>query len=285
MPNSIPQIGNLQVNPLVRISEILNDFETHARLNFFDKTLLQRSLTHRSLANENPEFPTGDNERLEFLGDAVLDFLVGEFLYHRFPEQSEGALTNMRAALVKREALAHLARHLDLGRFLLMGRGEEESGGRRRSATLCGAFEALIGAIYLDQGLDAVERFVLPFIEPELDEVLQEALDKDAKSRLQEWSQAHLGATPAYRTAGAHGPDHSKTFTVEVVIGGVVYGEGAGASKQLAAQVAAKAAMAHLQRLQAEGWLILPLSTTAEPDVSGMLAPDEDVTENADHDA
>ncbi|MCD6289278.1 MAG: ribonuclease III [Anaerolineae bacterium] len=203
-----------------------------------------------------------DNERLEFLGDAVLDFLVAEFLYHRFPEQPEGPLTNMRAALVRRDTLARFAQRIDLGRFLLMGHGEEESGGRGRSGTLCAAFEALVGALYLDQGLEAVERFVLPFMEPELDRVLQEALNKDAKSRLQEWSQAHFQVTPHYRTVGERGPDHAKIFTVQALIDDTVYGEGEGHSKQAAAQEAAKVALERLIRLQSEGKLLTPRSSS-----------------------
>ncbi|MCS7220493.1 MAG: ribonuclease III [Anaerolineae bacterium] len=240
---------------LTHIMGLLEQFEADTGLHFSDKTLLQRALTHRSVVNEVPEFPLSDNERLEFLGDAVLDFLVAEFLYHRFPEQREGPLTSMRAALVRRDTLARFAQQMNLGRYLLMGRGEEESGGRRRPATLCAAFEALVGAIYLDQGLEAVEAFIRPLIEPELDHVLQEALDKDAKSRLQEWSQAYLQATPTYKTVGERGPDHAKEFTVQVIIKGVVYGEGTGHSKQLAAQAAAKAALELLTRLYAEGKL------------------------------
>lgn len=247
-----------------QVFDSVRAFESAAGLSFADKTLLQRALTHRSLVNEAPDFLVGDNERLEFLGDAVLDFLVAEFLYHRFPEQSEGALTNMRAALVRRETLARFARQIDLGRYLLMGRGEEESGGRKRPATLCAAFEALVGAIYLDQDLTAVRNFIRPFIEPELDQVLQEALDKDAKSRLQEWSQAHLGATPVYRTTEERGPDHAKTFTVQVLIAGVVYGEGEGPSKQAAAQAAALRAYERLNRLYALGRLPMSARSAEE---------------------
>jgi len=230
----------------------IDSFESATGLIFHDKSLLLRALTHRSFLNEYPEFPIADNERLEFLGDAVLDFLVGEFVYHRFPEMREGGLTNLRAALVRREALAHFARQMDLGRHLRMGRGEAESGGRERPATLCAAFEALVGALYLDQGLERVKAFLLPFIEPELERVLQEALEKDPKSRLQEWSQAEMQLTPHYRTVAERGPDHAKEFTVEVTIGGVPYGRGVGRSKQAAAQAAAAQA---LERLAAAGKL------------------------------
>jgi ribonuclease-3 len=212
-------------------------------INFADKTLLQRALTHRSYVNENPDFPLEDNERLEYLGDAILDFVIGEYLYHHFPEMREGDLTSLRAALVRTETLARFAARLDLGQYLFVGRGEAESGGRERPANLCAAFEALVGAIYLDQGLDAVKDFIAPFVEPELERVIQEELDKDAKSLLQELSQGLLQLTPAYRTLEERGPDHAKEFTVEVVIGGQVYGRGQGLSKQAAAQAAARAAL------------------------------------------
>ena len=212
-------------------------------ITFADKTLLQRALTHRSYVNENPDFPLEDNERLEYLGDAILDFVIGEYLYHHFPEMQEGNLTSLRAALVKTETLARFAIQLDLGQYLFVGRGEAESGGRERQANLCAAFEALVGAIYLDQGLEAVEDFIAPLVEPELERVIQGELNKDAKSLLQELSQDLLQLTPAYRTIGEKGPDHAKEFTVEVIIGGQVYGRGQGPSKQAAAQGAARAAL------------------------------------------
>ena len=221
----------------------LSDGEVAFGITFADKTLLQRALTHRSYVNENPDFPLEDNERLEFLGDAILDFVIGEYLYHRFPEMQEGNLTSLRAALVKTETLARFAIQLDLGRYLFVGRGEDESGGRERPANLCAAFEALAGAIYLDQSLEVVKDFIAPFIEPELERVIQGELDKDAKSLLQELSQGLLQLTPAYRTVEEKGPDHAKEFTVEVIIGGQIYGRGQGPSKQAAAQAAARAAL------------------------------------------
>jgi len=221
----------------------LSECEVAFGLTFADKTLLQRALTHRSYINENIDFPLEDNERLEFLGDAILDFVIGEYLYHRFPEMREGNLTSLRAALVKTETLAGFAAQLDLGRYLFVGRGEAESGGRERPANLCAAFEALVGAIHLDQGLDAVKDFLAPFVEPELERIIQGELDKDAKSLLQELSQGLLQLTPAYRTVAERGPDHAREFTVEVIIGGQVYGHGQGPSKQTAAQAAAKVAL------------------------------------------
>ncbi len=225
------------------------ELEQALGLVFCDKSLLQRALTHRSYLNEHPDFSFEDNERLEFLGDAVLDFVTGEYLYHRFPELREGALTSLRSALVRRETLARFAQQLDLGSQLLMGYGEAETGGRERPAILCAAFEALVGAIYLDQGLETVQRFIEPIIGPEVVHILQEHLDKDAKSLLQELAQARMQRTPRYVTIAENGPDHAKEFTVQVTIGGVAYGQGTGRSKQQAAQAAAQAA---LERLQSE---------------------------------
>lgn len=216
---------------------------------FSDKSLLQRALTHRSYPNEHPDFPLEDNERLEFLGDAVLDFVTGEYLYHRFPELREGPLTSLRSALVRRGALARFAHQLDLGHHLLMGHGEDESGGRERPAILCATFEAVVGALYLDQGLNAVQRLIEPIIGPEAVRALREHLDKDPKSQLQELAQKWLHYTPHYTTIAESGPDHAKEFTVQVLIGRKVYGQGTGPNKQQAAQAAAREA---LERFEAE---------------------------------
>ena len=224
----------------------LVDLEQKLGITFRDKSLLHRALIHRSYLNEHPSFPLEDNERLEFLGDAVLDFVTGEYLYHRFPELREGPLTSLRSALVRRETLARFARQLDLGEYLLMGHGEAESGGRDRSATLCAAFEALVGALYLDQGLDSLHDLLEPLVAPEVAHILRDRTHKDAKSLLQEMAQARMHRTPRYVTVDARGPDHAKTFTVQVNSGGVVYGEGYGPSKQHAAQAAAQDALERL---------------------------------------
>jgi ribonuclease-3 len=155
----------------------------------------------------------------------------------------EGRLTRLRAGLVRTEALAELAQYFHLGDALLLGRGEDESGGRTRSRNLCGAFEALVGALYLDQGMETARTFVEPLFGPALDDILDRAADKDPKSLFQEWSQATLGLTPIYRTVDSRGPDHAKQFTVEVVIGSTVIAQGAGHSKQIAAQAAARLAL------------------------------------------
>ncbi len=227
----------------------LSKLEEILGIAFRDKSLLQRALTHRSYINENPDHPLSDNERLEFLGDAVLDFLTAKYLYNRFPEMAEGRLTSLRAALVKRETLAYFAAALNLGPYLLLSRGEAESGGRKRQALLCATFEALVGAILLDQGLQAVEGLVLRCIEPEINHILDEELYKDAKSMLQELTQGELQVTPIYRTIAERGPDHAKEFTIEVLIGDVAYGRGVGHNKQVAEQEAAKVALLRLRPL------------------------------------
>lgn len=216
-------------------------------LKFQNALLLTQALTHRSYINEHGAADTGDNERLEFLGDAVLDFLVGEMLYQRYPEMPEGDLTRLRAALVRTESLASLAQQMGLGEELRMGKGEETTGGRERQTNLCAAFEALVGALYLDQGLPAVHEFVIPQLNPMLEQIITAALDRDARSTLQELSQAKLNLTPIYRTVSASGPDHQKEFLVEVLIGDVVAGQGIGRSKQAGAQAAARSALENMK--------------------------------------
>ncbi|MCL7452331.1 MAG: ribonuclease III [Anaerolineae bacterium] len=228
----------------------MNDYtqlEDELGIEFRDKSLLQRALTHRSYLNEHPEFPLEDNERLEFLGDAVLDFMTGEYLYHRFPELREGLLTSLRSVLVRRDTLARFARELGLGEYLLMGHGEIETGGRGRAATLCAAFEALVGALYLDQGLASVDKLLAPLVAPEVVRTLKDRSLKDAKSLLQELAQARTHQTPRYKTIAETGPDHAKEFTVQVTISGKVYGEGYGSNKQQAAQAAAQEALDRLE--------------------------------------
>jgi ribonuclease III len=221
---------------------IPSDIAQRLGLRFDDPWLLRRALTHRSYVNEHPE-ALEDNERLEFLGDAVLDFLVGAWLYNHFPEMSEGQLTRLRAALVGNEQLASFASQINLGETMLLGKGEEEGGGRLRPALLGCTFEALIGALFLDQGLEAVHEFVEPFLEEKTQNILNGNSDQDVKSLLQEWSQSQGLGAPTYRTVSAFGPDHDKIFEVEVIIGGEVAGRGEGHSKQAAAKNAARAAL------------------------------------------
>jgi ribonuclease-3 len=234
------------------VEDILDEFSERNGLSFKDRSLLRTALTHRSYLNEHGDVDWEDNERLEYLGDAVLDFLLADYLFEKFPNASEGELTGLRAALVRRETLSRLAARLDIGNALLMGHGEVETGGRSRPATLCAAFEAVVGALYLDRDLTAVSEFVLPMMQAELGGARTEVEDKDPKSRLQEMAQAALGMTPRYRTVSAQGPDHAKTFRVQVSIGDTVYGEGEGPSKQLAAQSAALDALGRVSDWKGE---------------------------------
>ena len=211
-------------------------------IEFRDPLLLTRALTHRSYLNENPE-ALEDNERLEFLGDAVLDFLVGAWLYNRFPEMPEGNLTRLRSALVRTENLAQFAETINLGPAMLLGHGESEGGGRERPALLCATFEALIGAIYIDQGIAVVQEFIEPQLEIAAQSVLSGNKDKDPKSVLQEWAQSQGLGTPFYKTVSSSGPDHAKSFIVEVIVENQVQGSGIGHSKQAAAKIAAEQAL------------------------------------------
>lgn len=210
-------------------------------LVFRNWSLLQRALTHRSYCNEHPE-ASEDNERLEFLGDAVLDFIVGEWIYHRYPELNEGQLTRLRAALVRNERLATFAQEINLGAALLLGAGEEASGARQRKSLLGSAFEALIGALYLDAGLEAVRNFVYPLLEQATTSLDLSGL-LDPKSRLQEWAQAQRLGTPRYVLIATHGPEHAPTFEIEVQIGEQAYGRGIGPNKQIATLNAARDAL------------------------------------------
>jgi ribonuclease-3 len=226
--------------------------EARLGITFKDHSLLVRALTHRSFVNENPDQSLEDNERLEFLGDAVLDFAVGAYLYHRFPERREGELTMLRAALVRTRTLASFAKQLGVGLALRLGVGEAESGGRDRLPTLCAAFEALVGAIYLDRGMSEIEPWLQPLITPALERILANSTHKDAKSEFQIWAQARFNVTPRYKVLAAEGPDHDKTFTVAVLVGDQTWGTGRGSSKQGAAQVAASAALARVEELDLE---------------------------------
>ena len=223
---------------------------------FRDQGLLQRALTHSSYANEhlsNAGVPIEDNERLEFLGDAILDFIAAKWLYTRFPELDEGRLTSLRAALVRASTLARFAESINLSEHLRLGRGEADSGGRHRANILSDAFEALMAALYMDQGFDAVSAYFEQMIENTATTVLNSNLDRDPKSLLQEWSQATLSITPRYRVAAAEGPDHAKTFTVEVWLGDAITATGSGSSKQIAEQIAARIALRDIATRNRDG--------------------------------
>jgi len=209
---------------------------------FADQTLLRDALTHRSFLNEIPD-DRPSNERLEFLGDSVLSLIVTDFLYDEFPDLNEGDLTNIRSALVRTEALAGFARDINLGANLFVGRGEELSRGRFRAGGLACAFEALLGAIYLDRGYDGARDFAMRFVQPALDDVFQLRLHKNGKSTLQEVVQARRQMTPSYHVVQEVGPDHDKSFTVEVRVGEVVLGRGIASNKRAAEQLAAQDAL------------------------------------------
>lgn len=223
----------------------LSQLESNLGVTFQDKQLLQQAFIHRSYLNEllSNQAELVDNERMEFLGDSVLGYIFSELLYHRYPGEKEGGLTNLRSALVRRETLARLATQLKLGDYLLLGHGEEENGGRHRPATLCATFEALVGALYLDQGIETCRTVVLRLFGAELTKLDQTLAHKDPKSRLQELAQERLNHTPRYRQIDSKGPDHDKHFVMTVQINGKPYGIGEGHSKQEASQCAAAMAL------------------------------------------
>lgn len=227
--------------------ETPQDFAARVSLDFQDIALLRRALTHSSYVNENSD-AIEDNERLEFLGDAVLDFLVGAWLYNHYPEMREGELTRMRSALVRTDQLAEFARQKDLGNALRLGRGEEDGGGRRRNALLCGAFEALIGALFLDRGIEHVSSFIEPLLKPAAEKIILARQEQDPKSLFQEWAQGLGYGPPHYKTISASGPDHARTFEIEVWVNGTFFGRGSGQSKQAAAKAAAHDALRKLEQ-------------------------------------
>ncbi len=220
--------------------ETASSLDERLGLSFSNFSLLTAALTHRSYANEHLD-GTEDNERLEYLGDAVLDFIVAEWSYRHFPEQPEGILTKIRAYLVQNDRLANFARTIDLGRALRLGRGEKTTGGSHRDSVLGSAFEALLGAIFLDANYEKARRFILPFIDPSKETVLDEI--NDPKSEFQERVQAEKLGKLVYRVVNSSGPDHAKTYEVEVEVNGVVMGRGSGTSKAAAEREAARDAL------------------------------------------
>jgi ribonuclease-3 len=221
-------------------------FQKTLGVKFRNPALLEQALVHSSSVNENPSLFPVQNERLEFLGDAVLDFVVAEKLYRDFPALAEGAMTRLRAALVRRETLARVARGISLGDFLYLGKGEEASGGRAKEANLAGALEAVIAAVYLDRGLAVTGKMVIRLLKEEWARVVNRDTGIDYKSRLQELAQSRFQLMPAYRLAAESGPDHVKNFTVEVEVNRQVMGWGTGRSKKMAETAAARAALKKL---------------------------------------
>jgi ribonuclease III len=211
-----------------------------------DSALLTQALVHSSYVNEHPDELAASNERLEFLGDAVLSLIVSEVLWTQHPDEAEGTLTTRRAAIVSTRGLAAVARRLAIGDAILMGQGAQRSGERRRSSVLAGAYEAIVAAVYLDQGLAAARDFVLDSIRPELEAALSADAVKAPKSRLQEWAYLAGGRAPGYRVLSAEGPDHDRHFVVEVALGERVLGRGEGRSRREAETAAAEAALVAL---------------------------------------
>ncbi len=228
-------------------AENLYELEKKIGTSFKNKDLLLQALTHRSYLNENPKWHLDQNERLEFLGDAVLELVVTEYLYNKYPNP-EGELTNWRAALVNAVMMAKVSAKIDLNDYLLLSRGESKDVGRARQYILANALEAVIGAIYLDQGYKAASKFISRFIIDELPKILEEKAYKDYKSLFQERAQDEAGITPTYEVLKEWGPDHAKHFRIGVFLEKDLIGEGEGPSKQDAQQEAAKNALEH------KGW-------------------------------
>lgn len=221
----------------------IGSLQESLNVKFKNPSLLEQALVHSSYLNEYPGAASGSNERLEFLGDAVLGFIVAEKLYQDFPDLAEGEMTRVRSVLVQRATLAQVAKKLKLGDCLYLGKGEEASGGRQKPANLSGALEAVIAAVFLDRGLVVTRKLVLRLLAEELKGVAGRGKGVDFKSQLQELVQSKYRLSPSYRTLQATGPDHDRRFTVVVVIGDRVLGEGSGKSKKLAETNAARNAL------------------------------------------
>jgi len=221
----------------------VTEFAGNLNLVFEDEGLLRQAFTHRSYLNEHRGEVQGHNERLEFLGDAVLELASTRFLYDKFPDKTEGDLTAYRAALVNANILSDVALEVGMNEYLLLSRGEAKDTGRARQYLLANAFEALIGAVYIDQGYEAAERFIAEHLFPRIDEIIKKRLWQDAKSTFQEKAQEHEGVTPTYSVIKESGPDHDKHFIVGVYLRDQLVAQGEGRSKQDAEQEAARAGL------------------------------------------
>lgn len=215
-------------------------------VNFRNQALLEQAFVHRSYLNESKKIRFS-NERLEFLGDSILSFLVSNFLFTNYPNFPEGELTNIRSAMVKTSTLAEISKNLDLGQYLMLSRGEEEGGGRENSSILADTFEALLGALFIDQGLDCVRRILEKFLFPRAVKILSDNMYKDAKSIFQEIIQEKMRFSPIYKVLEEKGPDHAKKFTIGVYVNHILYGKGNGKSKQEAEMNAAESALEKLK--------------------------------------
>jgi ribonuclease-3 len=213
---------------------------------FKDQKYFENAFIHRSYLNETRE-KIESNERLEFLGDSILSFTVSDHLYRTYPDYNEGILTNLRSLVVNTKSLAQSARDLEFGKYLKLSRGEEESKGRENESLLANSFEAFLGALYMDQGIDAAKEFVHDTIVPKIDGYVQNKAFKDPKSMLQEYVQAQKNNSPVYKVTHEEGPAHAKWFTIGVFVNDLQVGEGSGKSKQEAEESAAKLALEKLQ--------------------------------------
>lgn len=228
----------------------ISEFETKIGVIFKDKSLIKQALIHRSFINEiNEKNDLSHNERIEFLGDAVLELIITEHLFKTYPEYKEGELTSFRAATVRTTSLAATAEALEIGEYVYMSKGEESTGGRHRPYILANTFESILGAIYLDQGFEAVKSFLNKVLIPKITNIVEHRLDIDNKSKLQEVSQERTGLTPSYHMLSASGPDHAKEFIMCVKIGDHNFGEGSGRNKQEAEEQAAAHALENWESL------------------------------------
>ncbi|OGI68321.1 ribonuclease III [Candidatus Nomurabacteria bacterium RIFCSPHIGHO2_01_FULL_42_15] len=226
-----------------------SNFEKKTKITFKDKKLLEQAFIHRSYINENPGTRLSHNERLEFLGDAILELIVTDFLYKKYPSYTEGELTALRSALVNAVIISEIASNIGMNEYLLLSKGEAKDNGKARSYILANTYEAYIGALYLDQGIEVVGKFVHKTILPKTEEIVSKKLWRDAKSLVQEKAQEFVNFTPAYKVLHESGPDHDKHFTIGIYFGSNMIAEGKGQSKQEAEQKAAEAA------LKVKNWL------------------------------
>jgi ribonuclease III len=231
----------------------LRELEERLGYRFGDIGLLENALTHRSFVNENPALPSKDNERLEFLGDAVLELTITDMLMRKFPDAAEGQLSKLRASVVNEQPLAELARRFRLGEFLLLGRGEETSGGRMKPSLLANAFESMIAALFLDSGFDRTAAFIESFFAPLIDQGGTTPVYRDYKTAVQEVCQIRFRDVPRYVLISEIGPDHDKRFETSLVVGERIIATGTGRNKKEAEQQAAKTAMQALQEMPDDG--------------------------------
>ncbi len=226
-----------------------SEFEKKTKIIFKNKSLLEQAFIHRSYINENPGTKLSHNERLEFLGDAVLELVVTDFLYRKYPSYTEGELTSLRSALVNAVIISEVATKLGMNNYLLLSKGETKDNGKARQYILANTFEAYVGALYLDRGVEEEDKFIHKYLLPKTEEIVAKKLWRDAKSLVQEKAQEFVNFTPSYKVISESGPDHDKHFTVGIYFGKNLIAEGKGKSKQEAEQSAANAA------LKAKNWM------------------------------